>query len=161
MFDRSGLTTEHYTALLRGWSTRAVQSNVTFSAERTRYCPSAQAARDTLTNAQNSWNITDRGVDALCFARLKQLTLRPAPVSLGLPQVELTPDFHSDELAYTAATVDLDMVTVTAIPVNPAAMLEYSFNGTVQSDFTTNLISGENTIDIEVILDADGADPAS
>ena len=156
--------TKQYGALLRGWSSRAaqfgVQSDVPFGGGNSRYCPPAQAAKDALQASPSNWIITDAGVDAECEARLASLVLTP-PAALSLPPIEMEPAFNTNLLTYTATTVDLDMVTVTATPINPDAALRYQFDGDgflPQADFVTyDLDSGEHIIDIEIISQ-DGID---
>jgi surface protein len=61
MFSGVTLSTENYDAILNGWSNLTLQSNVTFSGGASQYSPSAQAARNILTNTYN-WNVYDGGV---------------------------------------------------------------------------------------------------
>jgi len=61
MFTDVTLTLANYDALLLGWSTQSLQSNVTFDGGNSQYSSSSQAARDTLTEAFG-WTVTDGGV---------------------------------------------------------------------------------------------------
>jgi len=51
----------NYDALLNAWSNQLLNSNVRFDAGFSQYSPSAQAARDILTNTYG-WEISDGGV---------------------------------------------------------------------------------------------------
>jgi surface protein len=61
MFDYSRLSRPNYDALLKGWSTQAVQQGVTFGAVGIAYCE-GQDARQYLIDTYG-WRITDRGLD--------------------------------------------------------------------------------------------------
>ena len=60
MFLGVTLSTTNYDALLLGWSTQNVRTNVRFHAGNSRFSPSSQSARDTLTNVYR-WVIIDGG----------------------------------------------------------------------------------------------------
>jgi surface protein len=62
MFKNITLSTANYDALLTGWSTQSLQSNVQLGAANSQYSPSSQAAKNILTSAPNNWTITDGGV---------------------------------------------------------------------------------------------------
>ncbi len=57
MLDNSGLSKSNYDDTLIGWAAQSVQSNVPLGAAGLTYCR-GQNARNTLTNAPNSWTIT-------------------------------------------------------------------------------------------------------
>ncbi len=63
MFDGSALSTENYSALLEGWSAQGtIPANITLGASDAHYFLGAPAAaRAVLTDAPNSWTITDAG----------------------------------------------------------------------------------------------------
>jgi len=61
MFDGVELSPANYDALLIGWSNRALQSSVVFSAGSSKYSSSTQSHRDLLTNSFG-WAVTDGGV---------------------------------------------------------------------------------------------------
>ncbi len=61
IFDWSGLTTETYDLILKGWSSQNLKPNVNFGANLTSYC-SAEAERQNIIDEFN-WNITDAGLD--------------------------------------------------------------------------------------------------
>ena len=60
MFGSVTLSIENYDALLKGWSNQTLQNGVRFSVGNSQYSPSAQAARNILTNTYN-WYVTDGG----------------------------------------------------------------------------------------------------
>jgi surface protein len=67
MFDRGvenqqPLSNANYNALLIGWSSQTVQSNVVLGADSLRYSAGAGAtARSVLTSSPNNWVISDGG----------------------------------------------------------------------------------------------------
>ena len=61
MFKDATLSTSNYDALLDGWSTLSLQSDVSFSAGNSNYSLGAQSSRDTLTNVYG-WIVTDGGL---------------------------------------------------------------------------------------------------
>ncbi|MCX6757535.1 MAG: BspA family leucine-rich repeat surface protein [Candidatus Nomurabacteria bacterium] len=65
MFTNDTLSIANYDALLADWSAESLQDNVTLDAGNSKYC-SATNARGILTNAPNSWTITDGGYDNSC-----------------------------------------------------------------------------------------------
>ncbi|SHJ97063.1 BspA family leucine-rich repeat surface protein, partial [Aequorivita viscosa] len=65
MFHGVTLSRANYDALLEGWSTQTLQSNIDFHAGNSTYC--ATAARDVLTNGPNYWSVIDGGLDANCI----------------------------------------------------------------------------------------------
>lgn len=60
------LSTANYDALLAGWSAQSpLTASLNFSGGNSYYCD--QASRDILTNAPNTWSVTDLGLDpVLC-----------------------------------------------------------------------------------------------
>lgn len=61
MLNNSGMSTEHYDALLNAWAGQPIlKTNVAFGAAGIYYC-TAKPARDILTGAPNNWTITDAG----------------------------------------------------------------------------------------------------
>jgi len=61
MFSGVTLSTENYDALLTGWSSQNLQSDVEFDAGDSQYSTSSQSARDVLTDTFN-WTISDGGL---------------------------------------------------------------------------------------------------
>lgn len=61
MFDYVVLSVANYDAILTGWSTQPLQSNVKFGAGTNLYSNAGAAARDVLINTYN-WVITDGGL---------------------------------------------------------------------------------------------------
>jgi len=62
MFLNVTLSTANYDNLLIGWSALTLKPNVTFDGGNSKYC-NGEAARLILTDAPNSWIITDGGFD--------------------------------------------------------------------------------------------------
>ena len=64
VFSSCGLSTENYDAILNGWSTQSLQTEVLFGANELTYC-NAQSARNLLTKPVSEggkgWTITDAG----------------------------------------------------------------------------------------------------
>jgi len=60
MFDGVALSTVNYDALLMGWATQTLQSNVVFDGGNSSYC-NGEAARTILTDNPNNWLIRDGG----------------------------------------------------------------------------------------------------
>jgi hypothetical protein len=63
MFSSAKLSTVNYDALLIGWSSQSLLSDVIFNAGSSTYSNAAQGSRDVLTNSFN-WIINDGGVEA-------------------------------------------------------------------------------------------------
>jgi len=61
MFANVELSTANYDALLNGWSTQMLQSNVQFGAGDSSYSNASQAARDILTGTYQ-WQVSDQGI---------------------------------------------------------------------------------------------------
>jgi surface protein len=61
MFLRAKLSTENYDALLQGWSSQVLQSNVLFDVGKSQYSAKAKTARDTLINTYH-WGVYDGGL---------------------------------------------------------------------------------------------------
>jgi surface protein len=61
MFVGLAMSTDNYDALLNGWSTQTLKSNVTFSAGSSTYSTAAETARSSLVNTYG-WTITDGGL---------------------------------------------------------------------------------------------------
>jgi hypothetical protein len=61
MFVNSGLSSENYGALLRGWADQTTQADVTFEAVGIQYPASAADARAVLTD-DRGWTISDGGL---------------------------------------------------------------------------------------------------
>jgi hypothetical protein len=57
MFDGMALSVQNYDALLIGWDTQNLQTNVTFSGGNSHYCLGASARTDIISSKQ--WVITD------------------------------------------------------------------------------------------------------
>ncbi len=63
MFNGAGLSTNNYDATLIGWSQLSgLRSRVQFDGGNSTYSSAAVGARNTLTTAPISWNITDGGL---------------------------------------------------------------------------------------------------
>ncbi len=72
MFNNVTLSTANYDSTLMGWAAQSVQGSVVFDGGNSQYtCGVAANARDTLSNAPNSWIITDDGLAADCPMQLK------------------------------------------------------------------------------------------
>ena len=72
MFANLTLSTPNYDSTLMGWAAQNVQPNVTFDGGNSQYtCGIPAIARDTLTEAPNSWTITDGGMAADCPMQLR------------------------------------------------------------------------------------------
>lgn len=61
MFYQATLSTANYDALLHGWSSQALQSDVWFSGGNSQYSSASETARNTLLDTYN-WSITDGGL---------------------------------------------------------------------------------------------------
>ena len=62
MLNNSGLSTDHYSAILEAWSQLdGLPSRVILGAAGLRYSNCVQPERDILTSAPNNWIITDAG----------------------------------------------------------------------------------------------------
>jgi len=61
IFDWSGLTTETYDLILKGWSTQDLNSNVNFEATTISFCGSG-SERQSIIDGFN-WTISDAGMD--------------------------------------------------------------------------------------------------
>ena len=59
--NASAFSDANYDALLAGWATRSVQSNVTLNVPVAHYSGAGLTARNTLTGGSNTWTITDQG----------------------------------------------------------------------------------------------------
>jgi len=85
MFSGVTLSTPNYDSTLMGWATQSVQSNVVFSGGNSQYtCGVAANARDTLSNAPNSWTITDGGLASDCPMQLRFENFACADLQLPL-----------------------------------------------------------------------------
>jgi surface protein len=62
MLSRVTLSTSNYDALLNGWSSQALQSNVTFDGGDSIYSTAAETARSTLVNTYG-WSVSDGGAE--------------------------------------------------------------------------------------------------
>jgi hypothetical protein len=60
MFYASELSTANYDALLNGWSSQALQSDVDFHGGHSTYSTAADTARSALVNTYN-WDVSDGG----------------------------------------------------------------------------------------------------
>jgi surface protein len=61
MFKFVSLSVANYDALLIGWASLELNSNVNFSGGNSQYSCAALVAHDILTSVPNNWNITDDG----------------------------------------------------------------------------------------------------
>ncbi len=61
MFEDNGLSTAHYDAVLRGWSTLPLQRGVIFDAGLSTYSPAAESARAELVE-RHGWTVNDLGL---------------------------------------------------------------------------------------------------
>ena len=61
MFYQATLSTANYDALLQGWSSQILQSNVSFHGGNSQYSSASESARNALLNTY-SWSITDGGL---------------------------------------------------------------------------------------------------
>jgi surface protein len=62
MFYNITLSTPNYDALIQGWSSQTLQSNVSFHAGNSQYSSASESARNVLLNTY-SWSITDGGLE--------------------------------------------------------------------------------------------------
>jgi surface protein len=62
MFDGLTLSTPNYDALIQGWSSQTLQSNVSFHAGNSQYSSASESARNVLLSTYN-WSITDGGLE--------------------------------------------------------------------------------------------------
>jgi surface protein len=62
MFYNITLSTPNYDALIQGWSTQTLQSNVSFHAGNSQYSSASESARNVLLNTY-SWSIADGGLE--------------------------------------------------------------------------------------------------
>jgi len=91
MLNNSGMSTEHYDALLNAWAGQPIlKTNVAFGATGIYYC-TAKPARDILTGAPNNWTITDGGQNC-------------PPQNLTLSNTEVNE--HTTEVGYLSANSD-------------------------------------------------------
>jgi len=91
MLTDVGLSVANYDALLIGWSTQTLQSNIMLDANSLKYCSlNAQTARANIISTYN-WSINDAGLDAGCtalgiknYVNDLKVTLYPNPVARDL-----------------------------------------------------------------------------
>jgi surface protein len=62
MFYGVTLSTSNYDALIQGWSSQTLQSNVSFHAGNSQYSSASESARNVLLSTYN-WSITDGGLE--------------------------------------------------------------------------------------------------
>jgi surface protein len=62
MFANVTLSTPNYDALIQGWSSQTLQSNVSFHGGNSQYSSASESARNVLLNTYN-WSITDGGLE--------------------------------------------------------------------------------------------------
>jgi surface protein len=62
MFYNVTLSTPNYDALIQGWSSQALKSNVSFHGGNSQYSSASDSARNVLLSTY-SWNITDGGLE--------------------------------------------------------------------------------------------------
>jgi surface protein len=62
MFDGVTLSTPNYDALIQGWSSQTLQSNVSFHGGNSQYSSASESARNVLLSTYN-WSITDGGLE--------------------------------------------------------------------------------------------------
>ena len=88
MFTNVTLSIPNYDALLNGWSTLPLQSNVKFNGGKSKYCAGEVARQYLITNF--NWVITDGGLDCGAFSArmgssnnsaLVEITLYPNPMN--------------------------------------------------------------------------------
>lgn len=77
MFAEVTLSLENYDALLLGWSSQNLMSNVFFDGGNSTYCI-AEQERASMINS-NNWTISDSGLSTTC--RRSQLEISPNPAS--------------------------------------------------------------------------------
>jgi surface protein len=66
MFDFVTLSTANYDAILNGWASQSVQSNVPFDAGNSKYSSAGLSARNDTLIGIYSWTITDGGMVIIC-----------------------------------------------------------------------------------------------
>ena len=94
MFSWSGLTTETYDLILKGWSTQDLNSNVNFEATTISYC-SSEAERQSIIDEFN-WTISDAGMDCTPVKSIdsKEISLSVFPSPTIGP---ITVEFNNSE----------------------------------------------------------------
>ena len=86
MFNNVTLSTPNYDSTLIGWAAQNVQDSVVFDGGNSQYtCGLAAMARDTLSEAPNSWTITDGGLANDCPMQLVFNTNLSAGTTVTLP----------------------------------------------------------------------------
>ena len=153
MLEGVTLSTANYDALLRGWSTLTLQSNVTFHGGNSTYCNAA--AKGILTADPGSdWTITDNGQAAGCSA---DASLSGLTLSTGA----LNETFDAATSAYTTS-VRTNRITITAPTTNTFATIAITGTGTddnalsVTGNTVSGLTLGANTITITVTAQTGG-----
>jgi surface protein len=142
MFDGVTLSTPNYDALLIAWAEQVVQSDVVFGGGNSQYTSAAILSRNTLTNAPNSWVITDGGlVGGADFITVWDTTTDDAMnATIELPLVA------SGSYLFTVQWGDGNSDVITSYS-DPAVSHTYSSPGTYTVTITGTLIGwsfGEN-----------------
>ena len=73
----------NYDNALMGWSTQTLQPSIPLGAPMSHYAAEATSARTTLTDAPNSWTITDAGLYTPVAPTSISITNMPGPVAMG------------------------------------------------------------------------------
>ena len=148
MFNGVTLSTANYDALLRGWSTLTLQSDINFNGGFSRFCD-ASARNILLADPGSNWTITDSGRAAGCSAdaSLSDLTL-----STGA----LNETFAAATRTYTTSVGTSTETTITASTTNTAATIAITGTDTdgtalsVTDNTVSGLTPGANTITITI-----------
>ena len=146
MLEGVTLSTANYDALLRGWSTLTLQSNVTFHGGNSTYCNAVAWAM--LDETPNNWTITDNGQATGCSA---DASLSGLTLSTGA----LNETFDAATRAYTTS-VGTNRITFTTPTTNTFATIAIAgidTDGTalrVTGNIVSRLTLGANTITITV-----------
>ena len=126
IFDWSGLTTETYDLILKGWSTQNLKSDVNFGANVTSFC-SAEAERQKIIDEFN-WNITDAGLDCTTVSTSEiealSLSVYPNP-TYGFMAIEFDQPSKGKLKVYDPAGR-----LIQSIEVDESDRLNYELDGT-------------------------------
>ena len=153
MFFSATLSTANYDALLRGWSTLTLQSDVTFDGGNSTYC-NAVAKGILEADPGNNWTITDNGQVTGCSA---DASLSGLTLSTGA----LNETFDAATRAYTTS-VGTNRITFTTPTTNTFATIAITGTGiggnalSVTGNTVSGLTAGANTITITVTAQTGG-----
>ncbi|TMM55868.1 BspA family leucine-rich repeat surface protein [Maribacter algarum] len=137
MFYGSGLSNENYDALLNGWSTQQLQSDVSFNAGNSQYCQ-GEAARQKLID-DFGWTITDAGKAPDCPGP-SDFALR---INAGGTEVDYNGEnFITDTFFNTGNTLDRPQTGL------PEPFQTFRFSRSQQMGYDIPLEDGEYTVNL-------------